>query len=1595
MKQVVRRIVTAVLSVAMIASSISFTPSVVKADTVDDLATARNIALGKDVTCYASKPDGDNTTADKVTDGSLTTQHFAIIDNTNNDWGKGGESYITIDLGDYYDASSIDEIWVSYKNSDANVTPINKSYKIDYSVNGTAFNTVAVAEKNVTELGEYHETIDDVSSVTGTVRYVRVTYPKTGGYGIQIREIAVLASTPVKVQVEECDNVASVAAQSNDVEKLTYSFVAGDNQDGYSYDAYLDGAKLVGENVKPGQEYTVNNVSMGTHYVVVVSKYNGNLSTGVKSNDVEVIDQATAEKQQFMSNKNIAYKGNNASAALISSSSFYNENYTLESSQLILDGDITHGEGADRAFRTASGEKTVEFVIDLGANYSKAQFDKVMIEYQNGNTFAANTKVYVSEISDADSFTLVADKEGYAVNNDDTYHVNTINLDMSQYGLGGVRYVKVELNNNACAYGYIIHEVGVLLNVATDDATIATAKNPIDSPVIASKAYTGSNLKADVPASDDYTVVSNNGGTAAGTYDVVLKLKDFNNNYWKANKGAGTDEVTVPFEITQAENAWTSDLTIQEWGRGETPNEPQVSAKFGSATFTYSDTEDGDFTETVPTMTGDHYVKATVPATDNYTGLTQVKKFHIGKGNYPDAPTLTVTNPEPGVALITISGLVGTDTANVYRDGRLVLAGVRNGTERITDLIRGTYTFTAEAVRGANISDKSEPVQTYVEGEYPLVNQMTDPAYNLALGKVVSVSQFVNEGSVTAINDGKFTNFAALSGSPEKEGWGVDQPCYFVIDLGDTYDVSTLEDVVVYYRNTGDKSITVEGRNFSVGYSSDGVHYNQVYITNSARYTDATAHNTVTSLRDCEGVARYIRVHYTKTPPYGMHVTEAGVIAPNAVKVDAPKCDDAAGVVVESTDYNVISYTIMPGDNQEDFLYNVYLDGDLSKPVALGVSAGETFEIKNVEAGTHTLTIVAVHDGAISDGINSDAVTVLDANTEYLKVLEGTRNIASVKNNGTSRIIDLDSFYDEDHNIDQAQVALDGVVGSGEGADVALRTQSAQDPVTMVIDLGANYATNQIEKLLIEYGNPRTYAADTKVWVAERYSDDYFALVADEKGYKAKNEHGNVNFINFDKSGYGMSGIRFIKIQISGGSKAYGYVIHEIGVMLNVDAADATIAAPKTEVEIPTLDSRVYTGETLTAQIPNNSLYTAVVNEGGVDAGEYSVTLKLKDFDHYYWAGDIKGLSDETEVSFNITQAENEWFETVDIKGWKYGEEPNKPSASAKFGQVVYHYGKSLDGSFTAAPPTDAGDYYVKAFVSETPNFKGISCTKAFSVTKGEKAAPTDIESRASTIVDNADGAIFGVSTSMEFRPADAGSYAPIYSDTISNIKSGLYYVRYKETNNTYASADTPVMVETGRKLTVTYAEGEHYTIRKLDDSDRYTYGTPARFEVVIQDGYQQGFNFKVTANGEMLQPEGNIYTIPAVRSETLVEVSGIEVKPPVTTVAPTTAPKAPGKATIKKIAAKKKSAKKLKVTVKAVAGATGYRWAVFKTKKNAKKNKKALYKKNTAKKTFTINSAKIKNKKSLFVRVRAYKVVNGTYLYGPWSAIKKVKIKK
>lgn len=122
-----------------------------------------------------------------------------------------------------------------------------------------------------------------------------------------------------------------------------------------------------------------------------------------------------------------------------------------------------------------------------------------------------------------------------------------------------------------------------------------------------------------------------------------------------------------------------------------------------------------------------------------------------------------------------------------------------------------------------------------------------------------------------------------------------------------------------------------------------------------------------------------------------------------------------------------------------------------------------------------------------------------------------------------------------------------------------------------------------------------------------------------------------------------------------------------------------------------------------------------------IDAGNYKVVASVE--------ADNNHNETSAELEFVISQTTNEWTEELSIEGWTYGEQPNSPTATSKYGKVVFTYSDKKDGTYTDTVPTNAGTYYVKATVEGNENYTGLEEIMSFEISKAvpEYSIPTDL----------------------------------------------------------------------------------------------------------------------------------------------------------------------------------------------------------------------------------------------------------------------------
>ena len=113
-----------------------------------------------------------------------------------------------------------------------------------------------------------------------------------------------------------------------------------------------------------------------------------------------------------------------------------------------------------------------------------------------------------------------------------------------------------------------------------------------------------------------------------------------------------------------------------------------------------------------------------------------------------------------------------------------------------------------------------------------------------------------------------------------------------------------------------------------------------------------------------------------------------------------------------------------------------------------------------------------------------------------------------------------------------------------------------------------------------------------------------------------------------------------------------------------------------------------------------------VTGDIGTDAGTYTMTLT--------GTGNFTG---EAFATWEIQAADNDWIEQPSVTNWTYGDTPTVKAGRPRFGTVTVEYfrsGKSLGSTV----PTDAGDYRTVFTVAGSSNFKVLTKTVNFTISK-------------------------------------------------------------------------------------------------------------------------------------------------------------------------------------------------------------------------------------------------------------------------------------
>jgi len=269
------------------------------------------------------------------------------------------------------------------------------------------------------------------------------------------------------------------------------------------------------------------------------------------------------------------------------------------------------------------------------------------------------------------------------------------------------------------------------------------------------------------------------------------------------------------------------------------------------------------------------------------------------------------------------------------------------------------------------------------------------------------------------------------------------------------------------------------------------------------------------------------------------------------------------------------------------------------------------------------------------------------------------------------------------------------------------------------------------------------------------------------------------------------------------------------------------------------------------------------------DAGTYTVYYKVEQ-QNFFAAGSAQVI---------IRKVTNAWNQEPAIAGWTYGKEANAPTYEAKYGnptaKVEYRPADGTDNDYTTTVPTEAGDYLVRVSVEETGNYTGLSKTAEFTIAKADRESPL-ISGLSESIDGKNDGKISSVDNTMEYRKDGENTYRPITGTELTDLEDGIYYVRYKETDNYNPSPDTQMTISAGKKLKVIVPEDQvGYTLTADDKELSWNGDTEIQFALL--DGYAKGDDFAVKINGQPVSLDADdTYQIVDAQEDQVVTVEGI-----------------------------------------------------------------------------------------------------------------------
>ena len=758
-------------------------------------------------------------------------------------------------------------------------------------------------------------------------------------------------------------------------------------------------------------------------------------------------------------------------------------------------------------------------------------------------------------------------------------------------------------------------------------------------------------------------------------------------------------------------NEFTQPLTITGWTYGETANTPTAEAKYGTIKYTYSNTADGTYTEKVPTNAGTHYVKATVEETADYSGLeSNAFEFVIEK------KTLTNDNI--------------TDIADQTYTGGEIKPTIEVNDGDKTLVLDTDYTVTYD--NNTKASDEAKVTVEIISNNYAGTLEKTFTILPKTINSAITLTAPVkNEVPQTEITTDEYT--ATVSWSPEVTD-------KFVYNTVYTATITITPKTNYTVKGIAENGYTVSGAE-TVTNEADSATVTVVYsATENKNSNEFTQPLTITGWTYGETAntptaeAKYGTIKYTYSNTADGTYTEE--VPTNAgtyyVKATVEETADYSGLESNAVEFTILPKTIniaitqLTAPVKNGVPQTEITTDEYTATVSWSPKVTDKFVYNTVYTATITITPKANYT---VKGIAKNGYTVSGAETvtneadsaTVTAVYSATENKNS--NEFTQPLAITGWTYGETANTPTA-VAKYGTIkytysNTADGTYTEkVPTNAGTHYVKATVEETADYSGLESDAVEFVIGK-KTLTNDNITDIADQtYTGGEIKPTIEvkdgDKTLVLDTDYTVTYDNNTDASDEAKVTVEIISNNYAGTlEKTFTILPKTINTAITQLTAPVKNEVPQTEIETDEYTATVVWSPEVEDKFGYDTVYTATITI--TPKANYTVKGISENGYTVNGAETVTNEADSAIVTavysatgIDDTVDTNEFTKPLEIVGWTYGDTPNAPTASVKYGTPKYTYSTAADGEYNDIVPTNAGTYYVKATVEETDKYTGL-----------------------------------------------------------------------------------------------------------------------------------------------------------------------------------------------------------------------------------------------------------------------------------------------